>query len=37
MKKLKDIFLAGLLDERAPQHIQNLVIREFCKKRKTTL
>ena len=33
MKKIKGyIFSRPFLDERAPQHIQNLVIREFCKK-----
>ena len=35
MKKIKGyIFSRPFLDERAPQHIQNLVIREFCKKEK---
>ena len=34
MKKIKGyIFSRPFLDERAPQHIQNLVIREFCKKK----
>ena len=33
MKKIKGyIFSRPFLDERAPQHIQNIVIREFCKK-----
>ena len=33
MKKIKwYIFSRPFLDERAPQHIQNIVIREFCKK-----
>ena len=35
MKKIKGyIFSRPFLDERAPQHIQNLVIREFCKTEK---
>jgi len=33
MKKIKGyIFSRPFLGERAPQHIQNIVIREFCKK-----
>ena len=35
MKKIKGyIFSRQFLNERAPQHIQNIVIREFCKKEK---
>ena len=35
MKKIKGyIFSRPFLDERAPQHIQNIIIREFCKKEK---
>ena len=34
MKKIKGyIFSKPFLDERAPQHIQNVVIRDFCKKK----
>lgn len=34
MKKIKGyIFSRPFLDERAPQHIQNIIIREFCKKK----
>ena len=33
MKKIKGyIFSRSFLDERVPQNVQNLVIREFCKK-----
>ena len=33
MKKIKGyIFSRPFLDERVPQNVQNLVIREFCKK-----
>ena len=33
MKKVKGyVFSRPFLGERAPQHIQNIVIREFCKK-----
>jgi len=35
MKKIKGyIFSRPFLEERAPQHIQNIIIREFCKKEK---
>ena len=35
MKKIKGyIFSRPFFDERAPQHIQNIIIREFCKKEK---
>ncbi len=33
MKKIKGyIFSRPFLDERAPQHVQNIVIRDYCKK-----
>ena len=33
MKKIRGyIFSRPFLDERAPQHVQNIVIRDFCKK-----
>ena len=33
MKKVRGyIFSRPFLDERAPQHVQNIVIRDFCKK-----
>jgi len=35
MKKIKGyIFSRPFLGERAPQHIQNIIIRDFCKKKK---
>ena len=35
MKKIKGyIFSRPFMDERAPQHVQNIVIRDFCKKEK---
>ena len=34
MKKIQGyIFSRPFMDERAPQHIQNIIIREFCKKK----
>ena len=34
MKKVRGyIFSRPFLDERAPQHIQNIIIRDYCKKK----